>query len=326
MGVRVRISVCVGSIRSDTVPRLVRSIRQQTFCEWELIVVGQGSAEDVEAAVTNGASGDPRVRFLRIPMKGVSRARNAAVREARGDILAFTDDDCEADPSWLDIVYERFLDSPNVGLVGGAVIRPAAPRFGISACPGKVPSEALYQPSAEQDNVPVGWDWIGANFALRREVAEAVGGFDEALGPGTAFGAAEDTDYKLRLEAMRVEMLSTPRSIVHHTFGVRRGMGSVLAMSRNYAAGNGALAGKLTLAGDLRGAEWLRVARQGCSLTQGTAALPRAVRGAYRWRHFRRAYDVCLRDFQISGPFGSLTPRTAIGEQEPDQWILPVVD
>ena len=51
MAAGVKVSVCVGSIRSDTVPRLVRSIRQQTFSEWELIVVGQGAAELIHVAM-----------------------------------------------------------------------------------------------------------------------------------------------------------------------------------------------------------------------------------------------------------------------------------
>src|SRR5204863_158616 len=98
---------------------------------------------------------------------------------------------------------------------------------------------------------------IGANFAIRASVAARIGLFDEQLGAGTALPAGEDTDYMLRLEAQGVKMRCTPRAVVHHTYGRRFGLKALLANSRNYARGNGALAAKLSLFGDRRGTEWL---------------------------------------------------------------------
>ena len=54
-------------------------------------------------------------------------------------------------------------------------------------------------------------------------MAKRLGTFDECLGAGADFPAAEDTDYKLRLEAAGIRMLTTPRAAVVHTYGVRKG-------------------------------------------------------------------------------------------------------
>jgi len=95
----------------------------------------------------------------------------------------------------------------------------------------------------------------------------------------TDFPAAEDTDYKLRLEAAGIRMLTTPRAAVVHTYGVRKGW-ALLRSQQNYATGNGGMAGKLTLLGDSRGAEWLEETRNG-SRREWRAApqrLPRSLR------------------------------------------------
>ena len=84
---------------------------------------------------------------------------------------------------------------------------------------------------------------------MRAGLAAVVGPWDEHLGAGAEFPAGEDTDYKLRLEALGVRMLATPRSVIHHSSG-RRVAREAWRSQRNYAFGNGALAAKLTLADD----------------------------------------------------------------------------
>jgi len=290
------ISVCVPAMRGGTVGATIRAIRAQTWSDWELIVLGQGPRDELEAAVTVGSAGDPRVRYVQLARKGLSRARNAALGAAAGSVVAFTDDDCEPKPDWLATIAGAFLSDPSVGLVGGAVLSP--PTSGrLTACPTVEPSESLYDPVADPGRPPGRWDWIGANFAVRRNVAEQLGRFDECLGAGADFPAAEDTDYKLRLESAGVRMLTTPRAAVLHTYGVRKGW-AIFRSQQNYATGNGGMAGKLTLLGDRRGEEWLMETRASV-FKAGRLAPHRLARGLRRLHFFSSAYERCLRDYRI---------------------------
>jgi GT2 family glycosyltransferase len=289
------ISVCIPTTRSDTLGSTIRAVRAQTWADWEVIVLGQGLREPLEAAVTAAASGDPRVRYVQLNRRGLSMARNAALDVAAGSVIAFTDDDCEPRPDWLATLARAFLDDPRLGVVGGAVVSPQSLGY-LRTCPTCSPSESLYDPAVRR-HPPDGWDWIGANFAVRRTVARQLGGFDECLGLGSDFPAAEDTDYKLRLEAAGVRMLTTPRSAVLHTYGVRRGL-AVFRSQRNYASGNGGMAGKLTLLGDKRGQEWLDDTRKDCH-----GSPPRLARSLRRLHYFSAAYERCLRDYRVVDGF-----------------------
>jgi len=290
------ISVCVPTMRGGTVGAAIRAIRAQTWIDWELIVLGQGARDELEAAVTKDSAGDARVRYVQLPRKGLSRARNAALQVAAGSIVAFTDDDCEPAPDWLATIALAFLSDPGIGVVGGAVLSPPG-RGRLTACPTVAPSESVYDPVEDKGRPPGRWDWIGANFAVRRDVADRLGSFDECLGAGADFPAAEDTDYKLRLESAGVRMLTTPRAAVMHTYGVRTGW-AMFRSQQNYATGNGGMAGKLTLLGDRRGEEWLRETRARV-LKDGRLAPHRLARGLRRLHYFSSAYERCLRDYQV---------------------------
>jgi glycosyltransferase involved in cell wall biosynthesis len=296
----VRISVCIPATRAAGLGASIRSVAAQGFTGWDLVVLGPGdaAAEAAMRAATAEAAADPRVRYVHLPVRGLSRARNAGLHEVRGDVVAFLDDDCEAGPGWLETIAAAFAADPELGVVGGAVT-PIEPPGPLSSCPSLAPAEALYDPAATPRRPPAGWDWIGANFALRRSAAERAGDFDVHLGAGAEFPAGEDTDYKLRLEAMEVRMLSTPRSVVLHSSGTRSGR-AALRSQRGYALGNGALAAKQTLSGDPRGRLWLRQTVRGALTDWVTSRRPHRLPVDLRralW--FAIGYRRCLRGYEV---------------------------
>jgi glycosyltransferase involved in cell wall biosynthesis len=294
------ISVCIPSLRTTTLRPAIEAIRRQTWAEWELIVVGQGNDPHLRALVEEVGSADPRVRYIHLAEPGLSGARNAGIASSIGDIIAMTDDDCEADSEWLYTLAHCFQREPAVGLIGGALLKPKHVRGVLATCPSLTPLEAVYDPIAMRRQAPIGWDWIGGNFAIRRHVFNRVGPFDRYLGAGAPFPSAEDTDYKLRLEAYGIVMRSTPQAIVYHTYGTRYGVRAGLHHSRNYARGNGALAGKLTLRGDPRGREWLQAAlRESTTDWLFSLKLHRLPVSVLRLHHFKRAYQRCLTEFRV---------------------------
>lgn len=307
-----KVSVCVPVSRVDTVHATLESILQQSWKDWELVAVGQGSFDHpnvrkVHEIVDGFASRDPRVKYCHIEASGASRAKNASIQAATGEIVAEIDDDAEAAPDWLEVMVEYLDGHPDIDLIGGSVLQPEKQRRGLAVCPALEPAEVVYDPST-MDGPPPGWNWISCNIGLRRSVFSRVGYYDDYLGPGSVFPAADDTDLLLRMEAAGIKMASSPRLVVYHTYGYRYGLRAFMKHQYNYGYGNGGMAAKLSLAGDPRGEEWYRYARKE-RLTGWMRPLRphRFLRGLYGWYIFKQAYERCLREFRVDNQM--LAPR-----------------
>ena len=301
----MKISVIVPSSRPDTVGETIQSIVRQSWPDLEILVIGQGDPSNALTIATKeaivNASDDGRVRYLHRLEKGATRARNTGMEAATGEILAFIDDDCEAHEDWLSAMVAVFERDAAVGLVGGAVIAPPRTGRGLAKCPTVSPSETVYEPEKMGGTPPPGWDWISCNVAIRREVADSIGLWDEYLGPGTEFPAADDTDYLLRAEALNVIMATTPRAVVTHTYGYRYNQ-QLIKHVRNYSYANGGLAGKLTLMADPRGESWLATTRHDRLVGWLWPFRPdKGLRGFFGWRLFSQAYDQCMAHYQVEG-------------------------
>src|SRR5690349_5337560 len=223
----LKFSVCISSIRVSSLKATIDSIRCQSWQDWELIIVGQGSDLRLKAIGEAAAREDRRIQYFHLTRYGATLARNFALQIASGDIIALIDDDCEARADWLEVLAGYFLEEPELGLVGGALVAPRPARRGLAFCPSVYPTEVLYDPVASRRQEPPGWGWACGNVALRRQVIERVGQFDEYLGPGAIFPAADDNDYRLRLEALGIKMRSTSRAVVYHSYGYRYGLRAV---------------------------------------------------------------------------------------------------
>ena len=147
----MKIDVGIATIRPDTLSDAVQSIMRQTHRDWRLTIIGQGSDPQL-VSVGNSLARDPRIRYFHLEKKGLSAARNKAIEVMDAEVMAFTDDDCEADENWLSELNRIFLD-PAVGMVAGLITAslPSRPGFGFIA---------------QNQNTNV--DYVsGANMALR---------------------------------------------------------------------------------------------------------------------------------------------------------------
>lgn len=109
--------------KEDQVSETIRSVLAQQFCDFELIVVDDGSTDGSAAIVEQFVDRDSRVRLIRQKNGHVSRARNRAIEASRGDIIAFLD----ADDSWRDdhlLELGKLSDTyPDAGLLGTGYVR-----------------------------------------------------------------------------------------------------------------------------------------------------------------------------------------------------------
>jgi glycosyltransferase involved in cell wall biosynthesis len=294
------ISVCVASIRANTLPHLVTSLLKQTHADWELIIAVQGSDPNLHNAVKEITARDERIRTLFLDTFGKSAALNTAVLEARGDVLAVTDDDCEADPNWLAVIAECFESEPDAGIVAGDVsAAPKPARWVISACPATYTMECIYRPASSGFIAPDGFYFGGGNLAVRRDVWEKLGGFDPYIGPGTPFPAAEDTDFGLRAEEQDIVMWTTPRALLQHTYGRRTGLLNLLRHFASLAKGEGAHEAKL----ELRNHSWITNPEQPPgdrgSLKSRIRQIPYDALELFKYRYKMRAKKDYLATFRL---------------------------
>jgi GT2 family glycosyltransferase len=223
-------------------------------------VVDSGS---VTASVAQAAAAH-ELRCVRLDVPGLSRARNAGLRKAETEIIAFTDDDCSPSADWLTSIRRHFAD-PRVAFVTGRVA--ASRRDGTTASTLERAEAVRYD--GPQDPYGIGH---GANMAFRRSVLLELGGFDEALGAGTSMRSAEDADIIYRCLAAGWAGVYEPDSLVTHEQW--RTDGEIVRLRYGYGLGNGAFRVKAARQNPRVGLRLLLHSLWG----QGLAPMLRAVR------------------------------------------------
>lgn len=113
--------VVVTKDRPRELARLLASLVAQTVRPDEVLVVDNGSGPEVAAAAAAFEASLP-LRLVVEPEPGIPAARNRGIHEARGDLVLFTDDDCEADPRWVERLVRPFARDPHIGAVGGEIL------------------------------------------------------------------------------------------------------------------------------------------------------------------------------------------------------------
>lgn len=189
--------------RAATLPRAIDSVLGQTFGDFELLIVDDGSTDGTAGVVE--AMNDPRIRLLRQPHnQGVGAARNRGLHEARGEFIAFLDSDDEWLPGKLQRQLDRFAELPaDVGLIYTGVETITADGRRSARRP------ALRGDVSRRLLLRNGIHGGGSNVMLRRSIAQQVGFFDEEI------PAIEDYDYWLRA-AQRCRVDFVPDTLIRY--------------------------------------------------------------------------------------------------------------
>lgn len=238
----ISIVICTRD-RPEHLQTVLRSLHGLVYPEFEILIVDNNPASGLTPPVVAPHSDLP-IRVVDAVGPGLSVARNVGIREARHDIVAFTDDDVVLDRRWLTNIANGFARDERVACV----------------C-GMVPTSELLTPAQSYFDRRVGWAqrWLpavydlkthvgsglfplevsefgtGANFAVRRDVVATLGGFDEALGAGAPAGSGEDVDMFLRIMLSGHLLVREPAAVVWHSH--RRTVDELRHQMHNYGVG-----------------------------------------------------------------------------------------
>ncbi len=187
MSVDVTVIVCTRN-RKESLAAALESLQSLVTTDsltYEILVIDNGSDDGTRELVHEFVARDPQQwKYFSEPEKGLSRARNCGIRHARGEIIAFTDDDVIVDPNWLSALWNTFESKPDVIAVQGKILlQKEIERLPPWADPEDLLFCTCYDPSP----APVRADMlVGANMALRGEVFKKHGLFDPRLGAGAS--------------------------------------------------------------------------------------------------------------------------------------------
>ncbi len=193
---------------SSTLRECLEALTRQCHSNMEVLVIDDGSTDSVPAI----AKSFPGFRYIHQSHGGLSVARNLGMKEARGEILAYTDDDCIPDEEWL-LRIARALDDPQWIAAGGPNIPPPARNRTerlVAAAPGAPTHVLLHDEEAE--HLP------GCNFCVRKSALEGIGGFHADFRT-----AGDDVDVCWRLREAGGKLRFVPGAMVwhHRRFAVR---------------------------------------------------------------------------------------------------------
>ncbi|HEU5097488.1 MAG TPA: glycosyltransferase [Roseiflexaceae bacterium] len=219
-GPLVSVAICTRD-RAETISATLESLERQTYRNIEVLVIDNAPTNNATEQLVHADF--PFARYIREPRRGLNHARNCAVAEARGPIVAFIDDDATAEPVWVEALVAAF-DTPAIMCVTG-LVAPARldtpgqelfERFGYS----KGFSHLIFSLATPPPDMPIfpykGYLGTGCNCAFRREVFGRVGLFDPRLDMGTPVPGGGDHDMFARIIRAGHALAYDPNPVVFH--------------------------------------------------------------------------------------------------------------
>lgn len=220
-GVVVSVVVCAYTERRfDEVLAAVASLRSQSHRPTEILLVVDHNAALARRLRDSLPPGIPSAEVLESTgPAGLSGARNTGIAAARGDLVAFLDDDARAQPGWLEGLVAAFTD-PSLLAVGGR----AVPRWPGSGRPGWFPPAfdwivGCSFPGQPASAAPVR-NLMGCNMGFRADALARTGGFALGLGRvGRHLLGCEETELCIRIRRAVPDgiVLFDPSLVVEHT-------------------------------------------------------------------------------------------------------------
>ncbi|WP_319405982.1 glycosyltransferase [uncultured Desulfosarcina sp.] len=231
---------------SKRLPLSLESIKRLVVPEkstGELIVVDNNSTDRTRSVVESFGPDMPfPVRYCFEPLQGLSYARNTGIKQAAGEVVVFTDDDCIVEPNWIVEILTEFRNDPDLMVLGGRV-----ELYNKKDKP--VTLRRLNEKRSFSSAIQTFTLLPGCNMAFRKVVSDTIGLFDVNYGAGRKIPSAEDSDFFYRAYGKGYKMAYFPNILIYHNHGRRTDM-QVDKLTRGYVIGQGAFYCKHIFKGD----------------------------------------------------------------------------
>jgi glycosyltransferase involved in cell wall biosynthesis len=186
---------------------------------WEFVVVNNNSTDRTKEVI-HSFSGSLPISYAYEPDQGLSRARNAGLERAQGELIVFTDDDVRPNIDWLTAYWNAYQERPKGYFFGGPIESEFEDeRPDEDLLQAAMPSVAGLDFGNEARQLASEEYFIGPNWACPAQYLEPVGAFDEKLGLNPASGevrVGEETDLMQRLEDLGVHGWYVPGAKIRH--------------------------------------------------------------------------------------------------------------
>jgi GT2 family glycosyltransferase len=195
---------------SKRLEKTLRSLKRQTFKDFEVIVVDDCSKDgSLAVAKRFGAKA-----ILQKKNGGPAKARNRGIREAKADIIALTDSDVVVTKDWLKSIIELFRKNPKAGVLMGNTKIPSAGYIGDSISELGFPggANAGFENMWHVDKDGFTDHITSCNFAVRKSVFDKYGVFDESF----PLAGGEDPELSFRFAKKGVKIKYCPSMLVYH--------------------------------------------------------------------------------------------------------------
>jgi len=213
--------------RADRLATCLHSLLASDYPDFEIIVVDSVPKTTTTADLYQREYADsPRVRYIREDRSGSAAARNRGLAIARGDIVAFTDDDVIVDRYWLAEMIKGFTVADDVACVTGLILpmeieTPAQLWFEQYGGFSKGFARRVYDLEENRSDNPIypynmGGFGSGNSMAFDRRILRGLGNFDPTLGNGTPALGGVDVEAFLRVVVNGHKLVYEPAAIVHH--------------------------------------------------------------------------------------------------------------
>lgn len=191
--------------RKKEVESFINSLLIQTYNNFELIIVDQNRDGRLNQLIKKYST-NINIKHIKINKVGLSIARNTGISNATGEILAFPDDDCEYPENILERIKDEFTKNDHIAVLTGRCLD----KQSNTTSAGKFKNK-----SCQINYLNVFKTAVSVTLFIKKSAIEDLK-FDERLGLGAEFGAAEETDLLMRILEKKYIALYNPSIIVFH--------------------------------------------------------------------------------------------------------------
>lgn len=200
--------------REDWLPSCLSSLESQCDDDSiEVLLIDNNSTDATATIAHDFAERLPNFRYIFEGVQGLSHARNRGFREARGQFVAYIDDDAKANPGWGKTIIRFFENHPDCSGVGGQ-----HKAFSLTPIPEWFPKEYGSRSLGNETRLLQKGEWInGTNMAFRKNALLEVGGFDTSIGmSGDKVSYGEETHLILKMLGHGMQIYYCAEMCVDH--------------------------------------------------------------------------------------------------------------